>query len=150
MSNTIKKSLKYGAIAGLIFSIIIIISAFVDYPKGYGTLWGWISSIIIAFFLPLIPSFVIGLIIKKETRARGISTLVGGIIGIIIGQILLLFICGHEGCYRGIADFFVTFGASVFLNDFAKGAWILSWYFIVGASMLGFITKGLKRTKTAP
>ncbi|MCH7850897.1 MAG: DUF2683 family protein [Nanoarchaeota archaeon] len=138
-----------GALIGLILSILLGISSFIGVQKGFGTIEEIIWDIIIIFFPPVILGFIIGLIMDKGTRKIGIFSLVGGIITtIIIGPLLLLTVadCWH-GCGNKPAQIILTFGAPLFLNNFAEGLWVIIWNFIVGAIVFGFITKVVTKSE---
>lgn len=151
----IKRGVIIGLIIGIILSIFIGISMYLSLQKGYGDLYRLICSVILIIFPPIILGYLIGLIVNKETRRIGRYSIIFGIISLIILIIYNTLICFNNSCSnpKDISNILISFGAILFLDDFAEGLWIISWYFILGA-IIGYLygkfknkNKGVKNKK---
>jgi len=137
-----------GALVGIPIAIIISILQYSSSLSGFSrTTNTYIDWILISIVASGLLGILLALIIKKETRKIGILSILGGLVGLGIGAILSLFICGFESC-SGFRAFIINPIGYLFallrLQQFSAFLAMVTW-FALGAFILNLIVNALKK-----
>jgi len=142
-----------GVLIGIPISIFMAISAYSSYLKGFGERQ-WLTydltgMILISIVASALIGILIALIISKETRKKGILSVIGGIIGLAAGIYLGLIFC-FERC-SGLTRFILSPIGSLLelLHQSELMLSIITWFtwFILGAIIANLIGLLFKKKK---